>query len=96
MLSSNIFGSQMGFFQAEEKIFFKIINFVDLIVNIVDGHRLQLLILLRRIGNGLFKSQIHLYLLQKKSYSSFPAGTLFCHATLFLSCDPFFVARHFF
>ncbi len=56
MLSSNICGSQMGFFQAEVKNCLKITNFVDLIVNIVDGHRLQLLILLRRVGNGLFKS----------------------------------------
>jgi hypothetical protein len=54
--NTNIFGSQMGFFQAEVKNCLKITNFVDLIVNIVDGHRLQLLILLRRVGNGLFKS----------------------------------------
>ncbi len=56
MLSSNIFGSQMGFFGAEVKNFVKLTNFVDLIVNIVDGHKLQLIIFLRRVGNGLFKS----------------------------------------
>ena len=46
----------MGFFQAEVKNCLKITNFVDLIVNIVDGHRLKLLIFIRRVGNGLFKS----------------------------------------
>jgi hypothetical protein len=56
VLSSNIFGSQMGFFGAEVKNFVKLTNFVDLIVNIVDGHKLQLIIFLRRVGNGLFKS----------------------------------------
>jgi hypothetical protein len=56
VLSSNIFGSQKGFFQAEVKNYVKIRNVVDLIVNIVDGHRLQLFIFLRMVGHGLFKS----------------------------------------
>jgi hypothetical protein len=56
VLSSNIIGSQMGFFPVEVKNYKKITNFVDLIVNIVDGHRLKLLIFIRRVGNGLFKS----------------------------------------
>jgi hypothetical protein len=46
----------MGFFGAEVKNFVKLTNFVDLIVNIVDEHELQLIIFLRRVGNGLFKS----------------------------------------
>ena len=78
----------MGFFSSQRVKCKKITHFEDLNFNSVDGYRLQLLIFLRRVGNGLYKSvEILLLSFIEKSYSSFPTTTLFLTRDTFFSAD---------